>query len=358
MGTPQLWSNKTLTLHILDLNDNPPLFERPTYEVSVPESLRLGSFVLKVSASDEDTGEHGEIFYSILPINKSGEDATQIFHIDPESGTITTIGELDRERMHVYDFNVVADNFDWKLRTPKKDSMSSKARVRLLVTDVDDNDPRFIQRNFTFLVAENLPARSIVGTLAAGDADAPPNDAFAFRPLVTGDGMEEVFSVDPNTGVISTWRTLDREIKEFYSMRVEVFSTSDSSKNDTASVFIRVEDRNDNAPIFVFPSNNDDNNNMNIFLNHPIGAEVVAFAANDADVGDNADLTYEMVAGNATDYFRLDRKTGSLQLSRAFHVDDINKTFSVVVRVRDSGRHEQLDSLTTMMFTVLDSHSS
>lgn len=324
----------------------------------MPESLRLGSFVLKVSASDEDTGDHGEIFYSILATNNSQEDVTQIFHIDPESGTITTIAELDRESVQVYEFNVVADNFDSKLRTPKKGSMSSKALVRLLVTDVDDNGPRFVQRNFTFLVSENLPARTIVGTLAAIDTDAPPNDAFAFRPLVTGDGMEEVFSVDPKTGVISTWKTLDREIKEFYSMRVEVFSTSDSSKNDTANVFIRVEDRNDNAPIFIFPSVNDNNNNLNIFLNHPIGAEVVAFAANDADVGDNADLTYEMVAGNATDYFRLDRKTGSLQLSRAFHVDDVNKTFSVVVRVKDSGQQEQLDSLTTVLFTVLDSHSS
>lgn len=44
-GSPSLSSNLTVLLEVQDVNDNPPVFERPEYAVSVSESLPLNSQV-------------------------------------------------------------------------------------------------------------------------------------------------------------------------------------------------------------------------------------------------------------------------------------------------------------------------
>lgn len=44
--------------NVLDVNDNPPVFETTTYSASVSESLPAGSSVVTVVASDADDGTH------------------------------------------------------------------------------------------------------------------------------------------------------------------------------------------------------------------------------------------------------------------------------------------------------------
>lgn len=48
-GDPPLESKAVVNLHILDLNDNSPVFDQPVYETSVKENQPIGTRVLKVS---------------------------------------------------------------------------------------------------------------------------------------------------------------------------------------------------------------------------------------------------------------------------------------------------------------------
>uniref|UniRef100_A0A2K6R7N4 Protocadherin gamma subfamily B, 3 n=1 Tax=Rhinopithecus roxellana TaxID=61622 RepID=A0A2K6R7N4_RHIRO len=58
-GNPPLSSSKTITLHILDANDNVPVFHQASYTVHVAENNPPGASIAHVSASDPDLGPNG-----------------------------------------------------------------------------------------------------------------------------------------------------------------------------------------------------------------------------------------------------------------------------------------------------------
>ncbi|VDK60006.1 unnamed protein product [Cylicostephanus goldi] len=57
----------TIIIHVLDANDNPPQFELPIYTVNVT-SFGDERPVVKVVASDPDSGSYGEIHYRIIQV--------------------------------------------------------------------------------------------------------------------------------------------------------------------------------------------------------------------------------------------------------------------------------------------------
>lgn len=66
-------SNKatyTFILNLLDMNDNPPKFERNTYELSVVENNKVGEFIHQFKATDPDENKNGEITYALEAIDQ------------------------------------------------------------------------------------------------------------------------------------------------------------------------------------------------------------------------------------------------------------------------------------------------
>lgn len=76
-----LSSLATVTITVLDINDNPPVFERRDYLVSVPEDTSPGTQVLAVFATSKDIGTNAEITYLIRSGNEQGR-----FRINPKTG--------------------------------------------------------------------------------------------------------------------------------------------------------------------------------------------------------------------------------------------------------------------------------
>lgn len=81
-GTPPLSATTTVTLTVLDDNDNDPVFARNGYEFAVEENLPRGTVLGAVRASDKDLGPNAAIRYSLLPGNNS-------FTINPITGRST-----------------------------------------------------------------------------------------------------------------------------------------------------------------------------------------------------------------------------------------------------------------------------
>ncbi|XP_048400520.2 protocadherin-11 X-linked isoform X2 [Stegostoma tigrinum] len=86
-GRPQRSSVARVTINVVDVNDNSPVFVYPpsnfSYEL-VSTSANPGSVVGKVFAIDNDTGMNAELRYSIVSGNSRG-----LFAIDPVTGNIT-----------------------------------------------------------------------------------------------------------------------------------------------------------------------------------------------------------------------------------------------------------------------------
>lgn len=81
-GSPRLSSLCTVTVSILDINDNPPVFEHREYTATVPEDVAVGAQLLRVQAASRDKEANAEISYSIISGNEHG-----MFSVDARSGT-------------------------------------------------------------------------------------------------------------------------------------------------------------------------------------------------------------------------------------------------------------------------------
>lgn len=55
-GNPALSATQVLTVTVLDVNDETPVFLKPLYETAVHENQDPGEFVVRVEAVDRDAG--------------------------------------------------------------------------------------------------------------------------------------------------------------------------------------------------------------------------------------------------------------------------------------------------------------
>ena len=186
-----------LQLHILDVNDKKPKFEKSSYYLSVSEDNSIGSVIGCVNASDDDASEaFNRITYRI----ESSDDA---FEIDENTGEIKNLKRLDREEQALYKFQVVASN-------PGLLKVETRVNVTVYVDDVNDNAPVFVvpQKDDDKLI--QLPADSKPGTLVtrlvATDEDIGANAELVFT--ISNGNVDNSFSIDPTTGVITVAKSL------------------------------------------------------------------------------------------------------------------------------------------------------
>ena len=117
----------------------------------MPENSAWGTVVTRVSARDPDSGDNGHVTYAL---DRRDAAAGRRFHVDPDSGVVTTLAGLDRERAAVVEFGVVASDS----ASPRRRRRTSTAVVRVAVDDADDESPTFLRADYVFSVAENLAA--------------------------------------------------------------------------------------------------------------------------------------------------------------------------------------------------------
>lgn len=80
-GSPRLTATCLVVISVLDINDNPPVFEHREYMATVSEDVTVGTQLLRVQAASRDTEANGEISYSIISGNEHG-----MFSVDQRSG--------------------------------------------------------------------------------------------------------------------------------------------------------------------------------------------------------------------------------------------------------------------------------
>lgn len=138
-GEPPLSCIRQLPVHVLDENDNAPVFSTSLYKASFKENNIAGYHALKVEALDLDLDLSGRVSYYIQNSNDLEESSdlvtnVQSFSIHPTSGVISIQRPLDYEESHSYSFVVEAIDHGHP-------PLSSTATVQVNVEDVNDNPP-------------------------------------------------------------------------------------------------------------------------------------------------------------------------------------------------------------------------
>ena len=113
-GNPSRSNTTQLLVNVRDVNDNAPRFYTSLFQESVIENVPVGHSIVRVQAYDADDADNAHITYRIVPLatvgqlpSASASDDDQLpFGIDPDTGWIVTVRELDREENHHHEFEV------------------------------------------------------------------------------------------------------------------------------------------------------------------------------------------------------------------------------------------------------------
>ncbi|RZF38757.1 hypothetical protein LSTR_LSTR011981, partial [Laodelphax striatellus] len=190
-GIPPRQTYKYVPVHLADLNDNAPVFDREIYEVDIPETAPVNSPIIRLKVSDADQGRNAQVFLEIVGGNEGNE-----FNINPDTGMLYTAVTLDAESKAFYTLTVSAID-QGNAGTRKQ----SSAKVKINVVDANDNDPLFEAAEVNVTINENEPAGAAVIKVNARDRDSGEN---AYISYSIANLNPVPFEIDHFTGSVRT----------------------------------------------------------------------------------------------------------------------------------------------------------
>ncbi|XP_035284182.1 cadherin-18-like [Anguilla anguilla] len=299
-------------IKVQDVNDNAPKFPDGPFVATVPEMSNIGTSVFQVTATDADDPTYGNsarVVYSIL-------QGQPYFSIDPKTGVIrTALGNMDREAREQYAVVIQAKDMAGQVG-----GLSGSTTVNVTLTDVNDNPPKFPQKNYQLYVPESAQVGKAVGKIKANDEDLGVNAEITYS--ITNAEGAAIFSIttdrDKREGVISLKKPLNFEKKKAYTLHIEGANTHLDPRfshlgpfKDHTTLKIIVGDV-DEAPVFSM-----DYYIMDVYENAEIGTEVGAVTARDPD-STNSPVRYfidRSVHGDSN--FNIDAATGVITTTRS-----------------------------------------
>ena len=213
-GNPRRSASAVVMITVLDVNDEPPRFTRPTYTFHVRENDQPHKTIGAVSANDRDAEPYKKVKYSLLPIG-----STDFFAVHSESGRIITLQSLDREKKAVHHLTVEAAN-------PGFTGMSSSVSVTIYVNDENDNAPTIdfpTENNNTIYLPNHLPLDYVVTRVMAHDLDDSTTGNNAKLSYSITEGNEDrYFKIERGSGAVSVDSDLGSIESALFSFRILV----------------------------------------------------------------------------------------------------------------------------------------
>ncbi|XP_062467634.1 cadherin-23 isoform X5 [Pezoporus occidentalis] len=293
-GVPSKSSTSTLTVKVLDVNDENPTFFPAVYNVSLPENVARDFKVVRLNCTDADAGLNAELSYFITGGNQDGK-----FSVGFRDGVVRTVVSLDRETVASY--TLILEAID---NGPTGNRRTGTATVYVTVLDVNDNRPIFLQSSYEVSVPEDIPAASSIVQVKATDADEGINGRVWYR-IVRGNEHNN-FRINPSTGLVMRGvRHLDREQNSSHVLEVEAYNTEQGPMRSSVRVIVYVEDVNDEVPVFTQRQYN----RLGLRETAGIGTSVAVVRATDRDTGNGGLVNYRILSG-AEGKFEIDESTG------------------------------------------------
>ncbi|XP_017162553.1 protocadherin alpha-C2 isoform X5 [Poecilia reticulata] len=202
-GTPPLSDNETITVHLLDVNDNAPQFPQSFYTIRVMENNAPGSLLSSLTAFDPDLHENQYLVYFIIEKEIANTSMSMLFSINPENGNLYALKTFDYEIEKEFLFHIEA-------RDSGSPPLSSNVTVHIIIVDQNDNAPVIVSpwRAHGSLVEEKIPRSTDKGSLVAKvialDTDSVHNSRISYQFLQVTDAS--LFSLDQYNGEIRTMR--------------------------------------------------------------------------------------------------------------------------------------------------------
>ncbi|CAH0557101.1 unnamed protein product [Brassicogethes aeneus] len=304
-GEPPRKTDTTLSVHVIDADDQNPRFLDDRYITSI-ENLpkKLSTLTVQprdIKAFDQDIGINAPVYYTF---NGIGQDYNY-FKLNRNTAKITVSKDLTE--------NDLRHPATLVIRATQQDNPDRYALATLTVSKVSTNGIRFLHSVFYIKASEDLAVGSVVGSLA----NNRPGEQL--RYFVSDQGVLKTFGLNTK-GELSLRRKLDFEEKPEYYFKV--FAT-DGVTNDSAVVNITVGDVNEWEPRFRYP-------HYEFYVTGQPNELIGRIEAADGDRSDRLTLTLGGV--NATSFFIT--PSGELRLRQA---REFTGVANLAVTATDSG---------------------
>ncbi|XP_037593951.1 protocadherin-7 isoform X5 [Cebus imitator] len=279
---------------VLDINDNTPTFPSPVLTLTVEENRPVGTLYLLPTATDRDFGRNGIERYELLQepggggsegrragaadsapypggggngASGGGSGGSKRRPDAPEGGggtnpggrssvfelqvadtpdgekqpQLIVKGALDREQRDSYELTL-------RVRDGGDPPRSSQAILRVLITDVNDNSPRFEKSVYEADLAENSAPGTPILQLRAADLDVGVNGQIEYVFGAATESVRRLLRLDETSGWLSVLHRIDREEVNQLRFTVMARDRGQPPKTDKATVVLNIKDENDNVP--------------------------------------------------------------------------------------------------------------
>ncbi|XP_040200835.1 protocadherin gamma-C5-like isoform X13 [Rana temporaria] len=343
-GEPSRSGSCHITIKVLDINDNPPVFDQPVYKINLKENLPLNTVILTLNATDLDGGANGEILYYI--VDHTAESIKDKFALNEQSGQIYINGSVDYEDNNFYEFIIKAVDKGF----PK---LEGDCVVHIEIEDVNDNYPEISFASMANEIPENMPLGTVVGYIYIEDKDSGKNGEIQLE--LSPDSPFKTSTIKNHYSLITNG-ILDREKISQFTIELTATDLDSPALSSRAIVSLRVSDVNDNAPTFT-------QSTYNAFTkeNSDPGTLLCTVSATDADEGVNAELVYSIVetqidGSSVSSFVYINSKNGDIYAQRSFDYEHI-QTLKITIKVEDSGSPKLFSTVPVFIF-ILDTNDN
>ncbi|XP_067373991.1 protocadherin alpha-C2-like isoform X1 [Channa argus] len=232
-GTPPLSDNETITVHLLDVNDNSPQFPLSFYTIRVIENNAPGDLLSSLTAFDPDLHENQYLVYFILEKEIANTSMSMLFSINPENGNLYALKTFDYEIEKDFLFHIEA-------RDSGSPPLSSNVTVHIIIVDQNDNAPVIVSpwRAHGSVVEEKIPRSTDKGSLVAKvialDTDSVHNSRITYQFLQVSDAT--LFSLDQYNGEIRTMRMFSYRDQRHHRLVVVAKDNGDPALSATVTI--------------------------------------------------------------------------------------------------------------------------
>uniref|UniRef100_A0A3Q3EE90 Cadherin domain-containing protein n=1 Tax=Labrus bergylta TaxID=56723 RepID=A0A3Q3EE90_9LABR len=341
-GTPQRSGTVNIEIAVLDVNDNPPVFNQSIYSAAVTENAPVGTYITTVNASDADSGSNGLITYMFSNVKgKSGGH----FEIDSLSGKITVADVIDFEKDKKYEIRVIAKD---------QGGLSDATKVVIDVADVNDNSPVINIMSFASLISEDVPPGTTIAVFNVKDADSERNGQITcsldyFLPFKIQSSLTNYYNLLSDV-------PFDRETTPEYNITITATDLGSPPLSTKTTLLLKISDVNDNSPLFT-----EQKYSAFIIENNVPGKTIFSVSARDSDWHQNARISYfledSQVSGSPiSSYVSINTETGVLHAVRSFDYEQI-KLLEFTVKAQDGGS-PPLSSNVTVKIVIQDQNDN
>ncbi|XP_060096774.1 cadherin-related family member 1 [Heteronotia binoei] len=263
---------------------------------SISEDTPVGTHIYTLNGTDP---EGDPVIYGM----SFEAGSRSYFAVDKNYGNVTLIEELDRERED--EIEVVVSISDGLSKVAEK--------VRIFVTDTNDESPEFLHTPYIIQVPENAPAGSSIFKVQVMDRDIGSGGSITY---FLQNVHTNKFTIDRHSGVlrIKTGIALDYEKSRTHFVTVVAKDGGGKLRGHyrvfsaTTTITINVEDVQDTPPLFIGTPYYG-----YVYEDTMEGSEVITVAAVDGDRGKPNKIHYSLLNGSE-ESFEINNRTGAISV--------------------------------------------